>query len=364
MRVINQVFRYFRLIMIVIRNIEKHMSVESLIHSIENYISSYLLSFLKLSRNTHFKIEDVIISNYNINVIIKIGVENYLLRINVEQQSGMPHQLEIEYKIHKYLSQFKITPQVFLIDISRNWIPYDFILEEFTPGDHLNYDDLESIRDAAKILAKLHSIPIPNPNFLIMWRDPLEDLLKELAKMYEDYEKRRVKNRDLLKYGKLLLHKLQKITPEYKNIFKPNSIVHTDVVNDNFLRSNKCIKIIDWEKPRIDDESYDLCVFLGKPPQLWASKRLMTEYEKNVFIETYSRFRNIGPESIIEKIFIRQPYVSFRWILWASHRKADVDEKIIPSEIIEFHKKNYHRYEKTSALENLIELIELIENLN
>jgi len=344
--------------------LEKNMKIYHLEKDLKNYLSTYLLPFLKFPPSINYEITDKIISNYNINVIFKIDDEKYLLRINIQQQSGLQNQIEYEYKIHKYLNRFGITPKVFLIDTSKEWLPYDFMLEEFINGIHIDYDEPESIRAAAKILSKLHKAPLPKPNFLITWEDPLLNLLEELIKMYEDYRNRRIKNFRLIEYGGILLNKLQKITPKYKDLFKPNSIVHTDVVNDNFLISNEGIKIIDWEKPRIEDESYDLCVFLGKPSQCWGSPKLMTEEEKKLFVEIYCNYGSFNRETIIKKIEIREPFVSFRWILWAAHRKADVDENIIPEEIAEFHIKNYHRYEKTAALDNVVELIKKLNYIN
>ena len=347
--------------MLTLLNRRKYVINNYLLKKVKNYISSRLIYILELGNNNLFSIEDVIISNYNINIVVNLNYEKYLLRINIEQQSGLLNQVEYEYKIHEYLSKYQITPKVYIIDTSKIWIPYDFFIEQYITGEHLNYDNLEFLQNAAKILAKLHDIPLPSPNFLIVWKNPLIDLLSELINMHASYKKRPTKNKKLVKYGNVLLEKLKTIAPLYEHEFKSGSIVHTDVVNDNFICTNDDVRIIDWEKPRIDDPSYDLCVFLGKPSQLWGAKRLMTENEKKIFLREYSKYRHHNIKKVVDKIKIMQPFVSFRWVLWAAHRKADVDEKIISEENYEFHKKNYYRYEKTAALDNVIEIIDNID---
>ena len=60
---------------------------------------------------------------------------------------------------------------------------------------------------------------------------------------------------------------------------------HTDVGCDNFIGTAQGLRMIDWEKPRVDDCSYDLSCFLSEPAQLWSSPHVLTVEDREAFIE-------------------------------------------------------------------------------
>jgi len=327
---------------------------------IQKYIKNVLLEHFGLPLNTLYKIEDTIISNYNINHVIQLVHKRYVLRLNVEKQSGLSHQIEYEYKTLEYLADYGIVPKPYLVDNTKRWLPFGFLVQEYLPGKHLDYDEIEGIGEAAAVLATLHRIALPTEKFLIMWDDPLKDSLKEITRMLSGYAERKSRDRELVKAGSKLQKKLEVSADINGKHFKAVSIIHTDVVNDNFIRSPEGIKIIDWEKPRIDDGTYDVCVFLGKPPQIWGASRLMDKGEREYFIHKYCRSGGYEQGEIEEKVRIRQPFVSFRWVLWGAHRTADFDEGMISSELGEFHSINYKRYKQTASVENIERLMEVV----
>lgn len=326
---------------------------------IQKYIKNVLLRHFGLPLNTFYRIEKTIISNYNINYVVRLENKSYVLRLNVEKQSGLSHQIEYEYRTLDYLADYGIVPKPYLVDNTTRWLPFGFLVQEYLPGKHLDYNEMEGIREAAAVLSTLHRIALPKEKFLIMWDDPLKDSLEEIISMLKSYAGRRSRNRELVKVGNKLLTKLERSADANGKYFRAASIIHTDVVNDNFIRSPEGIKIIDWEKPRIDDGTYDVCVFLGKPPQIWGASRLMEEGEREYFIREYCRSGGYAQSELEEKARIRQPFVSFRWVLWGAHRTADAEEGMISSELEEFHSINYNRYKQTSSVENVEELMEV-----
>lgn len=324
---------------------------------IERYLKGGLREYFHLSSNTDCEIQQKIVANYNINYIVHVGRFTYVLRVNVEQQSGLKNQIEYEYKTLEYLSKYNIVPRTYFMDITKSLIPYDFLVQDFIEGIHVNFDDREGIRDAAAVLATLHTIPLPKDKFLFIYHNPLKDLYKELMGMFTRYENRKSSDKELVLKGSELLKKLEKEVPRYEELFTAESIVHTDCVNDNFIRSSKGIKIVDWEKPRIDDATYDICVYIGRPPQIWISTRIMTEQEREDFLQVYCARRQTDKKLFKEKIRIRQPFVSFRWIMWGAHRTADADEGTISPELFEFHLNHYGRYKRVCAVENVEHLL-------
>lgn len=329
----------------------------SLKEQINEYIRDILPEYFALSRNVYSKVERIIVADYNVNFVVQVNHNRYLLRVNVEQQSSLPNQIEYEYQVLKFLSNFKIAPQPYLVDNSKSRLQFGFLIEEYLAGEYLDYDDLSGILDAAALLASLHRIALPLENFFITWSNPLEENLKDVSEMLKHYATRKSKDKKIVTLSSKLIRKLEKSTTLYSKRLKSNSIVHTDVVNDNFIRSPQGLRLIDWEKPRVDDASYDLCVFIGTASELWSSPRAMTDEERNLFLYEYCRCMGIELGDIKEKVRIRQPYVSLHWILWAASRLSDIKEGAISSELIRFHSSSVSRYKKVTAIEHLEALL-------
>jgi thiamine kinase-like enzyme len=324
---------------------------------IHEYMNEVLCEHFGFSRNIYSKIERVIVADYNINFVIQLDRNRYLLRVNVEQQSGLPNQIEYEYQALKFLSGLKIAPQPYLVDNSKNRLRFGFLVEEYLIGEYLDYDELSGILDAAALLAALHRTSLPLDNFFIVWSDPLEENLKDVSELLKHYGTRKTREKKIVSLSSKLIRELEKSIASYSKGFESKSIVHTDVVNDNFIRSPQGLRLIDWEKPRVDDASYDLCVFLGTPSELWSSPRAMTDEERNLFLLEYCRRMGTDLSDTKEKVRIRQPYVSLHWILWAASRLSDVKEGNISSELIQFHSSSVPRYKKVTALKHLEALL-------
>ncbi|MFW6138207.1 MAG: phosphotransferase [Spirochaetota bacterium] len=325
---------------------------------VKEYIKNKMMDNLSFPAGTSYEIADIIVGNYNINYVIKLGEQKFLLRINVEQQSGLTNQMAYEYNTIVHLAKYGVTPAAYYLDSTRKWIPFDFIVQDYIEGKHIDFDDHHAIEDAAAALARLHRVPFPQEDFLVRYNNPLQDLYQEITRMLRQYETRKTCNKNLVTKGEILLKKLKLLVKKNELYFSPVSIVHTDAVNDNFIRCHEGTKIIDWEKPRIDDCTYDLCVFMGRPPQIWASTRLMQGEERNRFLIAYCNNCDIALTELEHKVNIFQPFVSFRWIMWGAHRTADADEGLISSELKEFHSANYPKYKRVGSEDNVEVLLD------
>ena len=333
----------------------------SLQESVITYVTNVLPGQLEICGGSVPEIERIIIANYNINVIVKLEGQKFVFRLNVEQQSGISDQIEYEYETLQFLEKHNISPRVHLIDNSKTILPYGFLIEEFIEGPHLDYDEADGIIEAARLLSLLHRIPLPNKNFFVVWQNPLKQSLKDVEDLIESYSARRSKNDILLDLSKHIVSKLETITDRHSKDFTGSSIIHTDVCNDNFIRSPRGLKLIDWEKPRIDDPSYDLCCFLGAPSELWSSPRTMKKEEVDLFLCEYCRNGGLSLDHVKLKTMIRQPFVSLHWVLWAAIRLADLMDGTISKDLMQFHVKSVDRYKKVAAVEHLEMILSDIE---
>jgi thiamine kinase-like enzyme len=135
---------------------------------------------------------------------------------------------------------------------------------------------------------------------------------------------------------------------------------HTDVVSDNFIRTSKGLRMIDWEKPRVDDCSYDLSCFLSEAAQLWCTAEVLATADGEAFIEKYARLSNKGAELLLEKVRIREPLVSLHWILWGANKLCDLKEQRTSPALLRAHEEKISRYERLSRLENVQKLLDAL----
>jgi thiamine kinase-like enzyme len=114
--------------------------------------------------------------------------------------------------------------------------------------------------------------------------------------------------------------------------------------------------MIDWEKPRVDDCSYDLSCFLSEPAELWCSAYVLNAAEREAFIEDYASLSGKDAALLRKKICIREPMVSLHWILWGATKLCDLKEKLTSPELLGAHEEKIFRYERIARVE-LIEKI-------
>jgi thiamine kinase-like enzyme len=334
---------------------------KSLQEAVISYVKNDLPVQLGIRGRGDLTVERIIVADYNVNVIIRSEGHEFVFRVNVEQQSGMLNQIEYEYKVLQFLEKYNIAPRPCLIDNSKTKLPYGFLIEEFIEGSYLDYDEANGIVEAARLLSFLHQIPLPNKNFFVLWQNPLEQSFKDVEDLIETYTGRKSGNDKLLSLSKQIIAKLEIIMDRYSKEFTSSSIIHTDVCNDNFIRSPRGLRLIDWEKPRVDDPSYDLCCFLGAPSQLWSSPRTMRKEEVDLFFREYCRNGGVALDHMKLKTRIRQPFVSLHWVLWAAIRLADLLDGTISEELMQFHSGSVDRYNKVASVEHLERILTDIE---
>jgi len=144
--------------------------------------------------------------------------------------------------------------------------------------------------------------------------------------------------------GKKVLAKVKTSLDGRRAYYKPEALNHTDVACDNFIKTSKGLRLIDWEKPRVDDCTYDLCCFLSEPVQLWCSEKAMSSADQEAFLHTYARVRKQDLDLLAEKIKIREPIVSLHWILWGALKLCYFKEHSTARELLKSHEEG-QRYD-------------------
>jgi len=314
---------------------------------IKEYIRNLSPNILPVKNFSDITTEKIRGGDYNLNFRVTLDNHNFLMRFNIEPQSGLENQIEYEYKTLEFLAPYKIAPVPYHLNNTQKFFPYGLLIEQYINGSKLVFS-IDTVKRAAKTLAKLHTIPLNNKEFLMRWGNPLRQQFDITCNSLAQYKTRKAANKKLTLLGEKIIKAMEAKLPRIEKNFKPKSFIHTDVVPSNFVDTGSKIYLIDWEKGRIDDPSYDLAMFFFRLANLWDSPRVLTKNEKKAFMEVY--ITETGDTSIQKRINDRLILITLQSILWAAGRIADVKEGTIDKML---GRQNYERYKKAFQLDEL-----------
>jgi len=295
-------------------------------------------------RFKRIKIRQILGGDYNLNFKVILNNRNYLLRLNIEPQSGLKNQIKYEFDSLRALEPYQLAPKPIYMDDSKKFFKNDLLIEQFIDGKFPNWKG-ESLSRICLIIAKLHLLPVKKFPFLMERKDPLVDSFTFAKQFHKKYSKRWNANKKVIEATKSIIEKSRSNIKANHELFHSQNIVHTDLVPSNLIDNGTDIFIVDWEKARIDDASYDLAVFFSNSAAIWDSKELIGKAERYQFLVKYMELT--GDKTIQDRLEIIEPFLNAYFILWAANRICDVEEgKIDPL----LGKRNLARYKKLSNL--------------
>lgn len=323
---------------------------------IEQYLGDLPPGVLDARRADSIQILEMTPGAYNLNFHVRVNGREFVFRINIEQQSGLANQVEYEFGVLKFLEGHRLAPKAYHCDNDRNHFDFGVLIEDYLEGPHLSLED-EEIPEVAELLVRLHSLPRGDKPFMI-WTDPLADTYDLVRRDLIGYEAKRASGKKTISLAERLLARAEGSLDRYRQLFEASSLNHTDVVCDNFVKTSQGLRLIDWEKPRVDDSTYDICCFLSEPAQLWCSQRVLTPEGRETFLNTYARLSGKKEDCLREKVGIREPLVSLHWILWGATKLCDLRDRRTVPELLQAHEEKAVRYERIAHPENIEKLLE------
>ena len=325
---------------------------------IEKYLKNIPPGILGVQNMESLEIHKMTPGSYNLNFHISVDIKEFIFRVNIDQQSGLSRQVAYEYNALKFLEGRGLAPDVYHLDDTRQHFEFDILIEQYLEGPHLLLDK-PHITQVAALLAKLHSLDHHGGNF-ISWQDPLKDTYDFVRSDIAHYKTRKTAEKKIIACSERTLTEIRLRISKSDLSFEADSLNHTDVGCDNFIRTAEGLRMIDWEKPRVDDCSYDLSCFLSEPAQLWCSPHVLNAEDREAFIEDYARLSGKSVELLRKKIRIREPMVSLHWILWGATKLCDLREERTSPELLDAHQEKIFRYERIARVENVEKLLDLI----
>ena len=330
--------------------------MSSLEDKITRYIEDLSPSILGLEDAGSIEILEMTPGSYNLNFHLRIHQKDFIFRVNIEKQSGLANQIEHEFSVLKFVEGHCIAPRAFYYDDSRKYFDFDILIEEYLAGPALTLQ-ADYLPEIAELLTRLHSLDPAGRPFMI-WRDPLAKTYELIRGDLLVYEAVKSPDKKTLDLANRVLAIFEAQLGKRRHLFQADCLNHTDLCCENFVKTADGIRLIDWEKPRVDDGTYDLGCFLSEPAQLYNSRKVLNSEERSGLIEAYAGLNGKNPDQLIKKVNIREPMISLHWILWAATMLSNLKDRRTSPELVKAHEEKIARYERVANPQNIERLIE------
>ena len=337
---------------------QRKASVSTLEQQIIQYFGNISESVLGIEPTKPVEILDMTPGAYNLNYHVAVDGKRFIFRVNILQQSGLAEQIDYESAVMQYLYLYDITPSIYHVDNTKSIFDFDVLIEEYLEGPYISLTEAEMPAVAA-LLAKLHSLD-PSRLPLITWSKPLEDTRDLVLSDLREYMAKKSADERVIALTNQFLAKVNPVIEEKCSLFAPDGINHTDVAVDNFIKTKDGLKLIDWEKPRFDDCSYDICCFLSEPCQLWCVPEVLSPAGREIFLKEYIRLSGKDEELVREKLRVREPLVSLHWVFWGLNRLCDLEDQTTASALQEAHGEKVSRWRRIADPCHIEKLIAMI----
>ncbi len=260
---------------------------------------------------------------YNLNYLVAAGGRRVVARINTGTQIAEGDQIAYEYRALAFLAPSGIAPAPYLLDNTGTEIPHGLLFEEYLPGRPLDY--AADVPLAARTIAALHTLPSEgNPDFLVV-PEPLTGSWREAKGFLDVFFAAPEADPAVVRIFERTLSALAERAERESARFRPEErvIIHTDVQAHNFVVDDPAAeraRLVDWEKPMLDDGSYDLCHFLTPTSTLWKMDYTLTEAQRAGFLREYATAVGGHPAGrrLHERVETRMPYVYLRATGWCA----------------------------------------------
>ncbi|WP_079410973.1 phosphotransferase [Alkalithermobacter paradoxus] len=295
------------------------MLKDTLKDKIKSYIKDNNINkYINIDGN--FDVDFLAQGEYNVNFIVYDQKNKYVFRVNTNSQLQLDNQIKYEYDALKKLEISGVTPKVYFLDDSKNYINYGILIMEYLNGRPLEYN--KDLRKSAKIFSNIHSIDTTKGDFsnFIIEENILSDRINEGERLLNTYMKSDIvdKSQKEFFYSFLNWCKENKDKEKYFRQDKWHVINNTEVNSHNFIIGEKESFLIDWEKPVISDPCQDITQFLAPTTTLWKADYVLSKEEKEIFFKEYIA-RLDEDKNIKERVHLYTPYLYLRALSWCAY---------------------------------------------
>ena len=220
---------------------------------------------------------------YNINYVFTHPVtdKKLVLRINRGSQMHLKDQIGYEFSALQNLIPSGRTPKPLLCSPE-----HALLVMQWLPGSALDYR--RDMKTAARILADIHSVPVPENCHLIRPQAPARAIYDECLAMVQHYFDWEEADPQVVGLLQDLICEIGTLPLEEPSD-APVCMVNTELNSGNFLIcEDGAGYLVDWEKPLLSEPAQDLGHFLAPTTTFWKTDVILTPEEVRQFATDYT----------------------------------------------------------------------------
>ena len=244
--------------------------------------SDGFLSSLGIPSGTELEFSLLGQGEYNINYVFTHPVtdKKLVLRINRGSQMHLNDQIGYEFSALQNLTPSGRTPKPLLCSPE-----HALLVMQWLPGSALDYR--RDMKTAARILADIHSVPVPENCHLIRPQAPAQAIYEECLQMVQHYFDWEEADPQVVSLLQDLICEIGTLPLEEPSD-APVCMVNTELNSGNFLIcEDGAGYLVDWEKPLLSEPAQDLGHFLAPTTTFWKTDVILTPEEVRQFAADY-----------------------------------------------------------------------------
>ncbi|NGM18161.1 phosphotransferase [Eggerthellaceae bacterium zg-893] len=215
----------------------------------------------------------------------------FVLRVNYISQLGLSDQVGYEFSALAALTSSGRVPRALFVDSSCRRIGHGVLAESYLPGTWLDFADPAQVREAACVLADVHSVPVADDCGLLRPEDPLRDQLKTCETLFCAYAESPLCETRVARTVERFFARAEAAVAEAgRTDADATHILNTEAVPSHFLiDSTGRGSMVDWEKPVVGEAAQDVAYFLSPTTTIWDTDFIFDADGRARFIEDYWR---------------------------------------------------------------------------
>lgn len=245
---------------------------------------------LEIARAVEASIRPLASGEHNMNYVLDLpDGRRFVVRVNLASQLGLSDQVAYEHRALSILAGSGRTPQPHYLDASPDAPGNGVLVIDFLPGAQLDYENPGHMREAAAVLADIHSVPIPADAGLIAPPDPLIDQFDECRRMFSTYCGSAFEDASVVRHVDRFFQRAEEALCSACSSEDCTHIQNTEATSDQFLMNEPGQRgyMVDWEKPIVGEVAQDVAYFLAPTSTIWQNGPILDDERRARFVADY-----------------------------------------------------------------------------
>ena len=260
--------------------------------SVQAYLdrNQALREALGIAHRVEASIRPLASGEHNMNYVLDLSDgRRFVIRVNLASQLGLNDQVAYEHRALTVLTNSGRTPRPHFLDDSPEAPGNGVLVIDFLPGVQLDYENPDHMREAAAVLADIHSVTVPPDAGLFAPPDPLQDQFGECRRMFAAYRGSAFEEPAVTRYVERFFQRAEEALCSACLPEDCTHIQNTEATSDQFLMNEPGQQgyMVDWEKPIVGEVAQDVAYFLAPTSTIWQNGPILDDEQRARFVSDY-----------------------------------------------------------------------------